>query len=82
MAGTAMSADAVDLNALWSMDAENLAWIAQALGKADDAKRFRAERDAMNARINGRLWNDKLGISWGRLYRVESRDGTVSVREE
>jgi glycogen debranching enzyme len=70
MVGTQMAADAVDLNALWSMDAEYLAKIATALGRTQDARRFLAEHAAMNARINKYLWNDRLGVWCSRLWNV------------
>lgn len=71
MVGTAMNADAVDLNSLWSMDAEYLARIADALGKKREAAAFRAEHEAMNRRINARLWNEKLGMYCSRLWSAE-----------
>lgn len=71
MVGTAMNADAVDLNALWSMDAESLARIAEALGHQQEAVAFRAEHEAMNKRINDLLWNEKLGVYCSRLWSGE-----------
>ena len=47
-----MNADAVDLNAMWSLDAANLALIAEALGRKEDAEKFRAEHAAINRRMN------------------------------
>ncbi|MCX6345408.1 MAG: trehalase family glycosidase [Armatimonadetes bacterium] len=80
MRGTAMMADAVDLNALWSTDAENLALIADALGKKVDAKRFRDEHAAMNKRINDLLWNDDLGIYCSRKWNEDGRMGEFLTR--
>lgn len=77
MAGTQMSADAVDLNALWSLDALYLAKIAAALGKAEDAERHRANHRAMNRRINDRLWNEDLGIYCSRNWQ-DSPEGKPS----
>lgn len=71
MVGTAMNADAVDLNALWSLDAEYLARIAEALGHKQEAAAFRAEQEAMNKCINDRLWNEKLGVYCSRLWSGE-----------
>ena len=79
MVGSAMNADAVDLSSLWSMDAEFLALIAEALGKGDDAKSFRAEQQAMNARINEHFWNDSLGIYCSRLWDVPAEEGPVLI---
>ena len=75
MAGNAMNADAVDLSSMWSVDAEYLARIARALGKTADAARFQAEHDAMNRRINQRLWNDELGIYCSRLWSIPPVEG-------
>ncbi len=75
MVGTTMNADAVDLSSLWSMDAEFLAKIASALGKAEDAKRFERERAEMNGRINDRLWNEELGIYCSRFWDVPAAEG-------
>ena len=70
MSGPNMTADAVDLNAMWSMDAAQLALIAGALGKSADAKHFRAEHDAINKRMNDLLWNEDLGIYCTRLWKA------------
>jgi len=69
MAGTQMMADAVDLNALWSLDVLYLAKIADALGKPAEAERHRTHHIAMNKRINQRLWNDELGIYCSRNWQ-------------
>ena len=71
--GTQMNADAVDLNSLWSMDAEYLARIAGELGKHDDQERLRSEHKTMNERINDVLWNEELGVYCSRLW---GKDGT------
>ena len=75
MDGTTMNADAVDLSSMWSMDAEYLARIAKALGKADDAKRFETEHVEMNKRINDRLWNEDLGIYCSRFWEIPASEG-------
>jgi hypothetical protein len=74
MAGTTMNAYAVDLCSLWAMDAHYLALIADAIGKPDDAKAYRQEESDMNARINAKLWNEKLGIYCSRFW--DKDDGT------
>ncbi len=79
MAGTAMDADAVDLSSLYSMDAEYLAVIAEALGKAEDAKHYRSEHETMNKRINERLWNDTLGIYCSRRWDIPAVEGPALV---
>ena len=75
LVGTTMNADAVDLSSLWSMDAEYLARIAGAIGQAADAARFTREHEAMNRRINERLWNESLGIYCSRLWNVPDAEG-------
>jgi len=75
LVGNTMNADAVDLSSLWSIDADFLARIANALGKTDDAKLFASERDAMNKRINDRLWNEELGIYCSRFWEVPPVSG-------
>lgn len=70
MEGTTMNADAVDLNSLWSMDAEYLAKIADALGKTEDSRRLMAERENTNKLINKLLWNEKLGIYCSRYWSI------------
>lgn len=77
MAGTQMTADAVDLNALWSLDVLYLARIAEALGKPDEAAKHRAEHEAMNQRINDSLWNEELGLYCSRNWK-DSPDGKPS----
>ena len=72
LVGNTMNADAVDLSSLWSIDATFLARIAKALGKAEEARRFESDRDAMNKRINDRLWNEEMGIYCSRFWEVPS----------
>lgn len=77
MAGTQMTADAVDLNALWSLDSMYLAKIADALERPEDAARHRADHKAMNKRINDNLWNEELGIYCSRNWQ-DAPDGKPS----
>jgi hypothetical protein len=79
MAGTAMNADAVDLNSLYSMDAEYLALIAEALGKTEDVKHYRSEHETINKRINDRLWNDTLGIYGSRRWEIPASEEPALV---
>ena len=69
-----MNVYAVDLCSLWAMDAHYLSLIADALGKTDEAKAYRQEETDMNARINAKLWNEKLGIYCSRFW--DNDDGT------
>ncbi len=76
MTGTTLNADAVDLNSLYSMDAEYLSKIAAALGKKEDADRFQEEHLEMNRRINEHLWNPSLGMYCSRLWSVPAEVGS------
>jgi len=69
MVGSQMAADAVDLNALWSMDNHYLSKIAAALGKTDEAAKFAAAHEAHNRRINEWLWNEELGLYCSRAWQ-------------
>jgi putative isomerase len=80
MVGNTMNAYAVDLNALWSMDAEYLALIAGALGLKEDAALFRTEQKEMNRRINETLWNEKLGMYCSRLWSEDGKPGAFLTR--
>ncbi len=71
MVGSHMNADAVDLNAMWAMDAQHLAYIADAIGKKGDAARFRSDWKTMNDRMNRMLWNEELGLYCSRLWEGE-----------
>ena len=64
-----MDLDAVDLNFYWAMDADHLALMAGALGRVDDARHFRQERDRMNQRMNRLLWNEQAGIYCNRYWK-------------
>lgn len=74
MEGTCMNVYAVDLCALWAMDAEYLSYIAKEIGKHEDAAKFAQESKDMNKRINEKLWNEKLGIYCSRF--IDNPDGT------
>ncbi len=68
MVGKTMNCYAVDLCALWAQDAHYLALLADALGKPDDAARFRADQAAMNRRINEQLWNAQQHAYCSRFW--------------
>jgi len=76
MVGNTMNAYAVDLCSLWAMDAHYLALITDAIGKPDDARRYRREESDMNRRINAKLWNENQGIYCSRF--LDREDGTPS----
>jgi glycogen debranching enzyme len=73
MVGHTMNVYAVDLNALWAMDAHYLALMADALGNKDDAEKFRQDEKEMNERINNKLWNEDLGIYCSRFWDNDDR---------
>jgi len=75
-----MTADAVDLNSLWSLDAEILSKMAVVLGRPADAERLHAEHLEMNRRINATLWNDELGLYCTRLWSEDSKPGAFLTR--
>jgi putative isomerase len=80
MAGTQMTADAVDLNSLWSLDAETLAKMAAVLDRKEEAQRLRQEHEEMNRRINETLWNEQLGLYCSRLWSEDGKPGTFLTR--
>lgn len=80
-----MRLDAVDLNSLWAMDAENLGRMAEALGKPEEARRFRHEVETMNRRMNELLWDEEAGFYANRYWepRMETfRAAPVPVPAE
>ena len=79
LVGTQLNVDAVDLNSLWSMDAEYLANMAEALSLADDARQLRAEQAQINRLMNEILWNEELGVYCHRLW---NKDGSRGVFEK
>jgi glycogen debranching enzyme len=75
-----MNADAVDLNAMWVMDAECLAKMADLLGLPGDSRRLRAEIERTNKLINAILWNEDLGIYCHRLWDDRGKPGKFLTR--
>lgn len=74
MQGATMNVYAVDLCALWAMDAHYLALIAESIGLSDEAAKHRRDASDMNRRINEKLWNEELGIYCSRF--IDKEDGT------
>ena len=68
MVKNTMNCYSVDLSAMWAMDAHYLAMIADALGKTEDAQRFRREKAEMNQRINDKLWNPVMKVYCSRFW--------------
>lgn len=79
-AGTQMTADAVDLNSLWSMDAEYLAKMANELAYKDDAARLLKEHHDVNQRMNEVLWNEEIGVYCSRLWDEGGKQGEFLTR--
>jgi Glycosyl hydrolase family 63 C-terminal domain len=79
-AGTQMTADAVDLNSLWSLDAETLSKMAAVLGRQEEAQRLRREHEQMNRLINEKLWNEELGLYCSRLWSEDGKPGVFLTR--
>ena len=75
-----MTADAVDLNSLWSLDAETLSKMAAVLNRPEDARRLQAEHLEMNRRINETLWNEELGLYCTRLWSLNGSPGKFLTR--
>jgi glycogen debranching enzyme len=69
-----MRMDAVDLSALWAMDAECLGKIAEVLGRSADVQRFRGEVATMNRCLNELCWDEEAGFYANRYWapRIES----------
>ncbi len=80
MAGTQMTADAIDLNSLWSLDAEVLGKMASVLGRDEEAYRLNMEHTEMNRRINEELWNEDLGLYCSRLWGEDGKPGRFLER--
>jgi putative isomerase len=80
MIGTQMNADAIDLNSLWSMDAEYLAKMADELGMQSDAAALREGQAQMNKRINEFLWNEEIGLYCSRLWNPDGTPGRFLSR--
>ena len=74
MVGKTMNVYAVDLCALWAMDAHYLSLIAQAIGNEQAAAQHQRDADEMNKRINEHLWNEDLGIYCSRFF--DNEDGS------
>jgi hypothetical protein len=80
MIGTQMNADAVDLNSLWSMDAEFLSKMAEELGLKSDAAGLRQQHSHINNLMNELLWNEELGVYCSRLWSKNGSPGTFLTR--
>ncbi len=68
-----MELDMVGLSAIWAADALYLSYIAEELGKTEDAKRLRNDVEEMNANINKVLWNEEKGMYCNKYWDEYSR---------
>jgi glycogen debranching enzyme len=67
------------VNALWALSAECLSKIADELGYTSDAEQFRREYARIKDLMNRKLWDEKTGFYWNRLW--ESDGGRFSYRK-
>ena len=70
--GDAWNFCAIDLNCYMVSTYRALADFATRLGKADEAKAWRAEADALAARIEKALWDEKDGCYYDWNFRTKS----------
>ncbi|HTJ79855.1 MAG TPA: trehalase family glycosidase [Rariglobus sp.] len=78
--GNTLNADAVDLNSLYTADAQYLAKIADVLGLTKEAQAYREESTTMIKRINDRLWNEELGVYCSRFWDADGKPGAFLTR--
>ncbi len=58
----------IGLTCLYAADAEALAKMADALGKPDEAGRYREEYEALKVRINDLMWDEERGLYVNRHW--------------
>ncbi len=73
-----MELDMVGLSAIWASDALYLSYIADALGKTEDAEMLRKDVEEMNANINKVLWNEELGMYCNKYWDEYSQKPKTS----
>ncbi|MFN8061658.1 MAG: trehalase family glycosidase [Vicinamibacterales bacterium] len=73
--GQTLDMDCVDLSALVALDAECLSFLAERVGRIDQAQRYRSEHAALCARLDERLWDESRGV-----YADRFPDGRFSSR--
>jgi hypothetical protein len=64
----------VGLNSYYAMDCEALSCIAAALGRNNDAQRYRREYEKMRWRINEKLWDGQRGLYANRHWEGRFSD--------
>ncbi len=62
--------DVVERNCLYTMDCWILAWMADLLGRAEDARALRAEHATMAERINSLLWDPVRQCYFNRRWQA------------
>ncbi|GAB4378786.1 MAG: hypothetical protein Kow0042_27560 [Calditrichia bacterium] len=70
--------EGVDVNAMLVMEAKSLAGMAQELGLARDAERWRQDAGNRAALINRLMWDEETGF----YYHLDKKDNDFSFKEE
>jgi len=68
-----MELDMAGLSGLWAADALFLSYIAEAIGKSDDAAMLQKQAQEMNERINEVLWNEEVGMYCNKYWDKYSK---------
>ena len=68
-----MELDMAGLSGLWAADALCLSYIADAIGKPDDANMLMNQVEEINNRINQELWNEQTGMYCNKYWDAYSR---------
>ncbi len=68
-----MELDMAGLSGLWAADALYLSYIADAIGKSDDAEELKQQVAEINKRINEILWNEEAGMYSNKYWDEYSR---------
>ncbi len=69
--------DMAGLSGLWAADALYLSFIADAIGKTEEAQTLRKQAEDMNRRINEILWNEETGMYCNKYWDEYSRKPKV-----
>lgn len=72
-----MELDMAGLSGIWAADALYLSYIAEELGKMEDAQMLREDVKRMNSAINEVLWNEELGMYCNKYWNEFSRKPLV-----
>ena len=72
-----MELDMAGLSGVWAADALYLSYIADEIGKTDDAQMLRENVKRMNKAINEVLWNEEFGMYCNKYWNEYSRKPEV-----